>query len=454
MTLIKSISGMRGTIGGQVAKNLTPIDIVEMTAAYGMLLLDKEDRPKMVVGRDGRISGPLVQALVINTLLMQGIDVLSLELSTTPTVEMEVVHQKAHGGIIITASHNPEQWNALKFLNAAGECINSRVGDQLLNIADNKKFAFAEVHKLGKLTFVEGALERHVEAIFKAPHVKPSLIKSRKFRVIVDAINSSGGQAMKQLLLPLDCEVIVINEKPLGAFSHNPEPLEHHLQDLIQAVIAQKADVGIAVDPDVDRLAFVDNNGRYCGEEYTLVMVADWILSLSGGNTVSNLSSTLMLRKVTEQRGGSYRASAVGEVNVVAAMKQTNAVIGGEGNGGVIYPALHYGRDALAGVALLLSALAHHNIDLSTYRDKFENYYIIKDKIELTDDTDIEQLLSTLAQKFSTNEIDTTDGVKIYFEGGWAHLRRSNTEPIIRVYAESHTIESAEKIASLIHAQL
>ncbi len=441
---------MRGTIGSIPGQNLTPVDIVEMTSAYGMMLLTDNDHVTVVVGRDGRLSGKMVQELVINTLIMLGINVIDLGLSTTPTVEMEVLHQSAHGGIIITASHNPGNWNALKFLNHLGEFISAEQGQTLLKIADKKSFTYATVENLGRRVNDSGSLDRHVEAILSAPHVNASKIKSRKFKVVVDAINSTGGMAMKRLLNALNCETKIINAQSLGKFAHNPEPLDENLSQLKKAVLKHKADLGIAVDPDVDRLAFVDEQGVYCGEEYTLVMVADWILQLTPGNTVSNLSSTRVLQEITEAYGQQFRASAVGEVNVVVAMKSTNAVIGGEGNGGVIYPGLHYGRDAMIGVALVLSALAHHNISLSQLRAKYPNYTTIKQKIDLDDGFRFDTLKEKLIKSIAPERLNTIDGVKISFADGWVHLRPSNTEPIIRLYAEAKTVERAQMLVDEI----
>ncbi len=445
MTLIKSISGMRGTLGGYPGDNLTPIDIVEFTAAYGSLYKDVE-QPFIVVGRDGRISGPHVQSLVTSTLRMMGIDVIEIGLSTTPTVEMEVIARGAHGGIIITASHNPMNYNALKFLDGNGEFISAETGQHILKLAAERNFEFAAYDQLGRIKNVGDAIERHVLQILKLDTVRAKSIRERKFRVVVDCINSTGSVSLPILLKALHAEYIMINDLIDGSFNHNPEPLEENLTLLSQAVIEHQADLGIAVDPDVDRLAFVDEHGKYCGEEYTLVMIADNILSKTPGPTVSNLSSTIALREVTEQYGQTYYAAPVGEVNVVSKMKEVDAVIGGEGNGGIIYPSLHSGRDALVGVALLLSALAENNCTLSEYRAQFPNYIMTKDRIELKPDLDIDQLLHSVAQNFKEYEVDRQDGVKIYMESGWAHLRKSNTEPIIRLYTEGRDLNDVNAI--------
>ena len=442
MTLIKSISGMRGTIGGSPGDNLTPIDIVEFASAYAKYIFSSSNthdttRKKVVIGRDGRISGHLVQDLVTNTLLMAGIDVVNIGLSTTPTVEMEVVAQAANGGIIITASHNPKQWNALKFLNSAGEFISAQIGQELLDTIKTRDFNYAPVDQLGSICKVDDAIQRHIDKILALDTVYATEIRKTKYKVVVDCINSTGGLAMKPLLEQLSCECILINDQINGEFAHNPEPLEDNLTQLSEAVRSHKAHLGVAVDPDVDRLAFVDENGKYCGEEYTLVMIADWVLSINKGNTVSNMSSTIALREITEKHGMTYAAAAVGEVNVVNKILEINAIIGGEGNGGIIYPTLHAGRDALVGVALLLTALAHHKVSLSKYRSQYPDYCIIKEKIQLTPDLNVDHLLSKILDHFSDYETDTQDGVKIYFDDGWVHIRKSNTEPIIRLITES-----------------
>ncbi|MEL6390245.1 MAG: phosphoglucosamine mutase [Bacteroidota bacterium] len=448
MTLIKSISGIRGTIGGRPGSNLTPIDIVEFAAAYASHLLDNNKTVVVVIGRDGRLSGPHVQSLVVQTLLMMGVDVIDLGLSTTPTVELMVTHLNASGGIIITASHNPKEWNALKFLNQHGEFIDAKTGEQLLNLAQTRQFNFANVDQIGSRTSPKvNQFEHHISQLLALPTVHPSAIRKVNFTVVVDCINSTGGLLLRPLMERLGCRVILLHDADYGEFSHNPEPLEQNLDALRHAVVAHEAHLGVAVDPDVDRLAFVDEQGNYCGEEYTLVMIADWVLRHQPGSTVSNLSSTKALREITVGHGQKYHAAAVGEVNVVTKMKEVEATIGGEGNGGVIYPELHYGRDAAVGVALLLSALAYHKETLSAYRNRFPNYTIIKNKIQLTPEINVDELLSSLAALHAEQEVDTQDGVKIYFDNGWVHCRKSNTEPIIRIYAESTTSDEAHQLA-------
>ncbi len=445
---------MRGTIGGVVGENLTVIDVVEMVSAYATWIIGKGHNRKVVIGRDGRISGQAIAEITINTLLMMGLDVVDLDLSTTPTVEMEVVDCQAGGGIIITASHNPMNWNALKFLNHKGEFISAADGQELLQIAFERDFTYAGIDRLGKREIITDAIDRHIQQIHRLATVDVRAIKDTGFTVVVDCINSSGAVSVPPLLESLGCKYITINGDISGTFAHNPEPLAEHLTDLSLAVIKNKADLGISVDPDVDRLAFMDEDGKYCGEEYTLVMVADWVLSQTPGATVSNLSSTIVLRQITEQHGQSYSASAVGEVNVVNKMRQTNAIIGGEGNGGIIYPTLHAGRDALVGIALLLTALARKEMTLSQYRAQFPNYIITKNKIPLTENLDADQLLKDIFDQYTDHERDNTDGVKIYFENGWAHLRKSNTEPILRLYAEAPTQEEADQIVSDIVASI
>lgn len=450
MTLIKSISGIRGTIGGKAGNNFTPIDIVQCTSAYGQYIKQSEAENKVVIGRDGRISGEIVSNLVTQTLRMMGIDVIDLDLTTTPTVEMAVPMENAGGGIILTASHNPKEWNALKFLNAKGEFISAAVGEQLLQmIADNEQ-EFVNVEELGTYKLKNGYLDKHIEKILDLDLIDAALIRSKKFKVIVDPINSTGALAIPPLLKALDVEYRMINHEITGDFAHNPEPLPAHLADLSQAVVVHKADMGISVDPDVDRLAFVMEDGAMFGEEYTLVAIADYILSKTPGNTVSNLSSTRALRDVTEKKGGKYHPSKVGEVNVVQMMKDVNAVIGGEGNGGIILPQLHYGRDALVGIALMLNLLAETDMSLSTLRSTYPDYSISKNKILLTPDTDIEAILEKVQDLYKDEKLTTIDGVKINFEEGWVHLRKSNTEPIIRVYAESSSIAKADELAKAI----
>ncbi|MEQ8703996.1 MAG: phosphoglucosamine mutase [Phaeodactylibacter sp.] len=447
MALIKSISGIRGTIGGKAGENLTPQDIVESTAAFGQWLLQNGANPKVVIGRDGRISGAVVNALASATLRAMGIDVVDLGLSTTPTVEMAVTMENAGAGIVITASHNPREWNALKFLNSKGEFISKADGEALLKIIDSGDIEYAGVNEIGKVLHDGRYIKKHVQAILDLPYVDVELVKSRKFRVVVDCINSSGSVAMPPLLKALGCEVELLNKKPNGRFAHNPEPLPKHLKGLSREVVEVKAHLGIAVDPDVDRLAFVCEDGSMFGEEYTLVAVADYILQQKPGNTVSNLSSTRALRDITERHGGQYFASAVGEVNVVTEMKNQNAVIGGEGNGGVIVPELHYGRDAMAGAAIFLTYLAKTGQKASALRASYPEYHMVKDRIELTPEIDVDKLLKDLENQFKAEDYHTIDGLKIDFAEGWVHLRKSNTEPIIRVYAEGKSPDAAQAFA-------
>jgi phosphomannomutase len=452
MPLIKSISGIRGTIGGRAGENLTPPDIVKFTAAFGIWLRDHSGKTtglKVVVGRDGRISGMMVKQLVNHTLLSLGLDVIDLDLSTTPTVEVAVKKLHACGGIIITASHNGKEWNALKLLNQEGEFISAEDGRQVLEMAEKESFHFAPVEKLGRLSVDTGMLDEHIAAITAHPLVDADLIKKSGFRVVVDAINSTGALAVTALLKALGVEdVILINGEVNGEFAHNPEPLPEHLADLSKTVKEQKASFGIAVDPDVDRLCFVCDDGRMFGEEYTLVAVADYVLSRRPGNTVSNLSSTRALKDVTEKRGGQYYASAVGEVNVVNRMKEVNAVIGGEGNGGIILPDIHYGRDALAGIALFLTHLAATGKSISRLRSLYPDYYISKNKITLDTEVDIKSVFGKIIEKYKDHPINTEDGLKIEFDKDWVHLRTSNTEPVIRVYAESNLETTAGHIAN------
>jgi phosphomannomutase len=438
MTLINSISGIRGTIGGVAGTNLTPIDAVRFASAYGAWLLSQHSDPSVVVGRDARISGPMLQNLVQETLVGLGIDIVDVGLSTTPTVEMEVVRQKAQGGIILTASHNPKAWNALKLLNASGEFLDADAGNTITQMSQQlDQIKFADVEALGVISKENNALEFHVDAVLSLPLVQTENIRSNSFKVVVDAVNSSGGIAVPKLLEALGAETIPIHCEPTGDFQHNPEPLAQHLTDLSEAVVQHQADFGIAVDPDVDRLVFVDENGVLFGEEYTLVACADYVLSKKAGNTVSNLSSTRALAEVTENHGGSYQASAVGEAHVVAAMKKTNAIIGGEGNGGVIYPELHYGRDALVGVALFMSLLSEKKSKVSSLRKSYPNWMMRKDKLPLDSSKNVDDLLNAMAKHFSNERVTTIDGVKVDFDHGWVHLRKSNTEPIIRIYAEA-----------------
>ena len=449
MTLIKSISGIRGTIGGAPGDNLTPPDIVKFAAAYGSWLKEKNATPLVVIGRDGRISGEMVNTLVVQTLLGLGLDVVDLGLSTTPTVEMAVRWEKAGGGIIITASHNPRQWNALKLLNAEGEFISGADGAAVLEKAERSAFQFAPVEKTGRYRLATGHMEKHIEAILDYPLVDMAAIANRDFKVVVDGINSTGAIYVPALLKALGIsQVTVLNGEVNGEFAHDPEPLPENLVGLSEEVKRQGADLGIAVDPDVDRLCFVCEDGTLFGEEYTLVAVADYVLSRRKGNTVSNMSSTRALKDVTANHGGQYYPSAVGEVNVVTKMKAVKAVIGGEGNGGIIVPDLHYGRDALIGIGLFLSALASAGLKISEYRRHFPNYYMSKNKIELKPGMNIPALLSEMKTKYTAYEMNTEDGLKIEFDKGWVHLRGSNTEPIIRVYAEGTTENVAQQLAS------
>ena len=440
MTLINSISGIRGTIGGVAGANLTPLDAVRFASAYGAWLLSQYTKARVVVGRDARISGPMIQSLVQETLVGLGIDVIDVGLSTTPTVEMEVVRQYAQGGIILTASHNPKAWNALKLLDASGEFLDAKAGKTITEISQQlDQIAFAEVDALGNIHKETQALQHHIDAVLALPLVQTDNIRSQSFKVVVDAVNSSGGVAVPLLLEALGAEVVPIHCEPTGDFQHNPEPLAQHLTDLSDAVKSHQADLGIAVDPDVDRLVFMDENGVLFGEEYTLVACADYVLSKTPGNTVSNLSSTRALAEVTEKYGGQYRASAVGEAHVVAAMKESQAIIGGEGNGGVIYPELHYGRDALVGIALFLSLLSEKSCKVSTLKNSYPNWVMRKDKLPLDSSKDVDGLLAAMAKHFASDKVTTIDGVKVDFNHGWVHLRKSNTEPIIRIYAEAKT---------------
>jgi phosphomannomutase len=452
MTLIKSISGIRGTIGGAVGTNLTPIDTVKFAAAYGTWI--KQQRTKenyrVVVGRDARISGGMVQNLVMNTLIGLGIDVIDLDLSTTPTVEIAVPLEKADGGIILTASHNPKQWNALKLLDQNGEFLNAEHSQRVLDIAEADAMEFADVDDLGVITENQAYFDIHIDEVLDLEFVNIKAISDCKFKVVVDAVNSTGGIAIPLLLERLGVEAVKIHCEPNGQFPHNPEPLKQHLTDLSEKVVSSNADFGIAVDPDVDRLAFMDEKGIMFGEEYTLVACADYILSQRPGNTVSNLSSTRALRDVTEKYGGTYTASAVGEVNVVNAMKATDAVIGGEGNGGIIFPESHYGRDALVGVALFLSLVAERKIAVSTLRASYPSYFMSKKKIDLNPSIDVDGILEAMEAKYAHEQISTIDGVKIDFEMEWVHLRKSNTEPIIRIYTEAPSQEKADILADKI----
>ena len=449
MTLIKSISGIRGTIGGKVGDNLTPVDAVKFASAYGTWLKDysKKEKLTVVVGRDARISGPMIHNLVVNTLIGLGIDVIDLGLSTTPTVEVAVPLEKADGGIILTASHNPKQWNALKLLNEKGEFLDGDDGMRILEIADAEAFHFSDVDDLGEITINDAYMDIHIDEVLNLPLVDIDAIKAAKFKVVVDGVNSSGGIIIPRLLRLMGVEVIELYCEPNGHFPHNPEPLKEHLTDISELVVKEKADLGVVVDPDVDRLAFVCEDGEMFGEEYTLVACADYVLSKTPGNAVSNMSSSRALRDVTKAHNGTYEASAVGEVNVVKLMKKNNAVIGGEGNGGIIYPELHYGRDSLVGVALFLTHLANKKMKVSELRASYPEYFMSKNKIELTPQIDVDAILVGMADKYKDEEINTIDGVKIDFAENWVHLRKSNTEPIIRIYTEAATQEKADALA-------
>ena len=456
MTLIKSISGIRGTIGGAVSDNLTPIDAVKFAAAYGMWV--KEQRKKtnyrVVIGRDARISGEMIQNLVMNTLIGMGIDVINLGLSTTPTVEVAVPMEHADGGIILTASHNPKQWNALKLLDANGEFLNAAHSQRVLDLAEREDLDFAEVDDLGKITVNNAYFDLHIDEVLALDYVDVEAIKSCKFKVVVDGVNSTGGIVVPLLLERLGVEPIKLHCTPDGHFPHNPEPLKAHLTDLSDKVVQTGADFGIAVDPDVDRLAFMDEQGTLFGEEYTLVACADFVLSQNKGNTVSNLSSTRALRDVTQKHGGAYTASAVGEVNVVNAMKANKAVIGGEGNGGIILPEAHFGRDALVGIALFLSLLAEKQISVSALKKTYPLYYMSKKKIDLDPNIDVDGLLEAMENKYANEPLTTVDGVKIDFADSWVHLRKSNTEPIIRIYTEAPSQQQADKLADRFIVEL
>ncbi|WP_103072622.1 phosphoglucosamine mutase [Aquimarina sediminis] len=449
MTLIKSISGIRGTIGGTVGDNLTPVDAVKFASAYGSWLKNETniEHPTVVVGRDARISGAMIQQLVMNSLVGLGIHVIDLGLSTTPTVEVAVPIEKADGGIILTASHNPKQWNALKLLNHKGEFLNSENGKKILDIAENDKYTFAEVDDLGSITVNNTYIDIHIEEVLNLSLVDAELVKKSNFKVVVDAVNSTGGIAIPGLLKKMGVEVVELYCEPNGHFPHNPEPLKEHLADLSELVVKEKADLGIVVDPDVDRLAFMSEDGEMFGEEYTLVACADFVLGKTPGNTVSNLSSSRALRDVTEKHNGAYQASAVGEVNVVELMKKNKAVIGGEGNGGIIYPESHYGRDSLVGVALFLTHLAEKKCSVSELRRSYPSYYMSKNKIQLTPGLDVDAILNGFHKKHASEEVSTVDGVKVDFADCWVHLRKSNTEPIIRIYTEALGQDKANQLA-------
>lgn len=451
MTLIKSISGIRGTIGGKVGDNLTPVDAVKFASAYGTWLKNTNGTDnknlKVVVGRDARISGPMIHNLVVNTLIGLGIDVVDLGLSTTPTVEVAVPLESADGGIILTASHNPKQWNALKLLNEKGEFLNGIEGEKILQIAEAEAFDFSDVDSLGVITENDAYMDIHIDEVLNLPLVDVEAVKAAKFKVVVDGVNSSGGIIIPKLLELMGVEVVKLYCEPNGHFPHNPEPLKEHLTDISELVVKEKADLGVVVDPDVDRLAFICEDGEMFGEEYTLVACADFVLGKTPGNTVSNMSSSRALRDVTNNHNGNYEASAVGEVNVVDLMKKNNAIIGGEGNGGIIYPELHYGRDSLVGVALFLTHLANKKMTVSALRASYPEYYMSKNKIELTPQIDVDAILVAMTEKYKNEDITTIDGVKIDFANEWVHLRKSNTEPIIRIYTEAPSQNQADVLA-------
>lgn len=456
MTLIKSISGIRGTIGGKPGTNLTPIDAVKFAAAYGIWLkqYSKKEKLTVVIGRDARISGEMIQNIVVSTLIGLGIDVIDLNLSTTPTVEIAVPMEKADGGIILTASHNPKQWNALKLLNEKGEFLDAAQGAKILEIAEQEDFDFAEVDDLGIITRNDAYIDIHIDEVLDLPLVDKEVIKAAKFKVVVDGVNSTGGIAIPQLLKELGVEVVKLYCEPTGHFPHNPEPLKEHLGDICALVVKEKADFGIVVDPDVDRLAFISNDGEMFGEEYTLVACADYVLGKTKGNTVSNLSSSRALRDITEKHGGTYEAAAVGEVNVVTKMKANKAIIGGEGNGGIIYPESHYGRDSLVGTALFLMLMAERGGTVKELRDSYPSYFMSKKKIELTPELDVDALLVGMENKYKDEQVTNIDGVKIDFPENWVHLRKSNTEPIIRIYTEAKSQAEADGLADRIISEI
>ena len=456
MTLIKSISGIRGTIGGSSGENLTPLDAVKFASAYGTWLKSQSDKKELtvVIGRDARISGEMIQNLVSSSLIGLGINVIDLGLSTTPTVEIAVPLEKADGGIILTASHNPKQWNALKLLNNKGEFLSGDDGKEILEIAEAEDFNFAEVDDLGEIIVNDSYVDIHIDEVLDLPLVNAEKIKAAKFKVVVDGVNSSGGVVIPKLLKELGVEVVELYCEPNGHFPHNPEPLKEHLTDICELVVKEKADLGIVVDPDVDRLAFISNDGEMFGEEYTLVACADYVLGKTKGNTVSNMSSSRALRDITEKHGGTYEASAVGEVNVVTLMKNNNAIIGGEGNGGIIYPESHYGRDALVGVALFLTHLAEKGISVKELRASYPSYFMSKKKIALTPELDVDVILETMEKRYSEENITTVDGVKIDFPENWVHLRKSNTEPIIRIYTEAKSQQEADTLADKFIAEI
>ncbi len=456
MTLIKSISGIRGTIGGRPGDNLTPIDAVKFAAAYGMWLKEYSQKKnlKVVIGRDARLSGEMIQNLVVSTLVGLGIEVVDLDLSTTPTVEIAVPLEGADGGIILTASHNPKQWNALKLLNGKGEFLDAAQGALILEIAEKEAFDFSEVDALGAVTRNDAYIDIHIDEVLNLALVDAETIRNAKFKVVVDGVNSTGGIAIPKLLDALGVEVVKLYCEPTGHFPHNPEPLKEHLGDICRLVVQEKADFGIVVDPDVDRLAFISNDGEMFGEEYTLVACADYVLGKTKGNTVSNLSSSRALRDITLKHGGTYEAAAVGEVNVVTKMKLNNAIIGGEGNGGIIYPESHYGRDSLVGTALFLMLMAEKGGTVAELRASYPAYFMGKKKIELTPGLDVDAILKAMAQKYKNEQISTIDGVKIDFPDNWVHLRKSNTEPIIRVYTEAKSQDEADTLGNRIISEI
>lgn len=456
MTLIKSISGIRGTIGGEPGNNLTPIDAVKFAASYGIWLKEysKKDDLRVVIGRDARLSGEMIQNLVVSTLVGLGIDVIDLDLSTTPTVEIAVPLEKADGGIILTASHNPKQWNALKLLNEKGEFLNAEQGAKILAIAEKEDFNFSDVDDLGEVTRNDSYIDIHIDEVLNLSLVDADVVKKKKFKVVVDGVNSTGGIAIPKLLKEFGVEVVELYCDPTGHFPHNPEPLKEHLTDICDLVVKEKADFGIVVDPDVDRLAFISNDGEMFGEEYTLVACADYVLGKTKGNTVSNLSSSRALRDITQKHGGTYEAAAVGEVNVVTKMKANNAIIGGEGNGGIIYPESHYGRDSLVGTALFLMLMAERGGTVAELRASYPSYFMSKKKIQLTPGLDVDGILKTMAEKYANEELSTIDGVKIDFAENWVHLRKSNTEPIIRIYTEAKSQDEADRLADKIIGEI
>ena len=457
MTLIKSISGIRGTIGGSVNDNLTPIDAAKFAAAYGTWLINRStssNKLRVIIGRDARISGKMISSIVANTLVGLGIDVVDVGLSTTPTVEVAVALEGADGGIILTASHNPKRWNALKLLNEKGEFLNAKDGAAILELAASDDYTFASVDDLGVYIKDKGYIDRHIDEVLKLELVDVEAIKAAGFKAVVDAVNSTGGIAIPALLERLGVACVKLYCEPNGHFPHNPEPLKEHLTAISELVVKEKADLGIVVDPDVDRLALICEDGTMFGEEYTLVACADYVLSQHPGNTVSNLSSSRALRDVTEKHGGSYQASAVGEVNVVELMKATDAVIGGEGNGGIIYPASHYGRDSLVGVALFLTHLAKSAMSCKALRTSYPAYFMSKNKIQLTPELDVDGILSTMAERYKNENVSTIDGVKVDFAEEWVHLRKSNTEPIIRIYTESTSQDKADALAQRVMQEI